>query len=134
MKGPVYGEEDVTLRYVVRNLLWRPVGKLVRFVAVEHSTRGVCLLMTTDTTLDPVEVIRGYGLRAKIEYAFKQAVYMIGTFAYHFWMKGSEAACVSPSGEIQVSRLPCIPSSGRHRSRSLALSCRKHAEAGLAFL
>jgi hypothetical protein len=87
VNSPVYGERDVTLRYVVRDLLWRPVGKLVRFVAVEHPTRGMCLLMSTDVTLDAVEIIRGYGLRAKIEYAFKQAVHVIGTFAYHFWMK-----------------------------------------------
>jgi len=87
VSSPVYGEQDVTVRYVVRDLLWRPVGKLVRFVAVEHPTRGVCLLLSTDITLDAVEIIRGYGLRAKIEYAFKQAVHGIGTFAYHFWMK-----------------------------------------------
>jgi hypothetical protein len=85
--SPVYGEQNVTLRYVVRDLLWRPVGKLVRFVAVEHPSRGTCLLMSTDTTLDAVGIIRIYGLRFKIEHTFKQAVHRIGTFAYHFWMR-----------------------------------------------
>ena len=85
--SPVYGERNVPIRYVMRDLLWRPIGKLVRFVAVEHPTRGVWLLMSTDITLDAIEIIRVYGLRFKIEHGFKQAVHVIGTFAYHFWMK-----------------------------------------------
>jgi hypothetical protein len=85
--SPVYGEQNVILRYVVRDLMWRPVGKLVRFVGVEHPARGVCLLMSTDLTLDAIDIIRAYGLRFKIEYAFKQAVHVIGTFSYHLWMK-----------------------------------------------
>jgi DDE superfamily endonuclease len=85
--SPVYGEHNVILRYCVRDLLWRPVGLLVRFVAVIHPTRGACILMCTDTTLSAVDIIRLYGLRFKIECSFKQAVHQIGSFAYHFWMK-----------------------------------------------
>ncbi|MDZ7752672.1 MAG: transposase [Gammaproteobacteria bacterium] len=85
--SPVYGEDNVTIRYQVRDLLWRPAGQLVRFVAVIHPTRGSCLLMCTDVALDAVEIIRLYGLRFKIEHSFKQAVRQIGTFAYHFWMQ-----------------------------------------------
>jgi len=85
--SPVYGERNVTLRYRVRDLLWRPAGRLVRFVAVMHPTRGSCILMCTDTSLSAVEIIRLYGLRFKIECSFKQAVRQIGSFAYHFWMK-----------------------------------------------
>ena len=85
--SPVYGEQGVTLQYCVRDLLWRPVGSLVRFVAVIHPSRGSCLLMCTDLSLSPVDIIRLYGLRFKIELSFKQAVRQIGSFAYHFWMK-----------------------------------------------
>jgi hypothetical protein len=85
--SPVYGERNVTLRCRVCDLLWRPAGRLVRFVAVIHPARGSCILMCTDTSLSAVEIIRLYGLRFKIECSFKQAVRQIGSFAYHFWMK-----------------------------------------------
>lgn len=85
--SPVYGEQNITLKYNVRDLLWRSTGRLVRFVAVRHPARGSCLLMCTDTTLSAIDIIRLYGLRFKIEHTFKQAVRLIGTFSYHFWMK-----------------------------------------------
>ena len=85
--SPVYGDQDVVLRYAVRDLLWRPAGSLVRLVAVQHPHRGSCVLLCTDLTLDAVEIIRLYGLRFKIEHSFKQAIHVVGAFAYRFWMK-----------------------------------------------
>jgi hypothetical protein len=87
LASPVYGERNVTLRYRVCDLLWRPAGRLVRFVVVVHPTRGSCILMCTDTSLSATDIIRLYGLRFKIEHSFKQATRQIGSFAYHFWMK-----------------------------------------------
>ena len=63
--SPVYGEDKVMLRFRVRDLLWRPAGQLVRFVAVIHPNRGALVLMCTDLTLDPIDIIRLYGLRFK---------------------------------------------------------------------
>ena len=77
----------MTIRFHVADLLWRPVGILVRFVAVEHPRRGTILLMSTDLNLAPLEIIRLYGLRFKIEVSFKQSLRGIGAYAYHFWMK-----------------------------------------------
>ena len=85
--SPVYGEHHVTLQYRVCDLLWRPAGRLVRFVAVIHPTRGSMLLMSTDLSLSAIEILRLYGLRFKIEHTFKQAVRVIGSFTYHFWMQ-----------------------------------------------
>lgn len=85
--SPIYGESVSDLRYLSVDLIWRSAGKTVRFVAVLHPTRGKCILMSTDLTLPPIEIIRLYGLRFKIEVSFKQAVRTLGAYAYHFWMK-----------------------------------------------
>lgn len=87
LESPVYGEKGVELSVWTRDLLWRPVGILVRFVAVDHPTRGRILLMTTDLNLAPLDVIRLYGYRFKIEVSFKSALRVVGAFLYHFWMR-----------------------------------------------
>jgi DDE superfamily endonuclease len=85
--SPVYGETRVLLRYYTLDLLWRPVGQLVRFVLVDHPRRGRLILMSTDRTLPPLELLACYSYRFKIEVAFKQALHTLGTYAYHFWMR-----------------------------------------------
>ena len=86
--SPVYDEKDVSLLVRTIDLLWKPAGRLVRFVLVEHPTRGRLVLMGTDLTLEPVQIIRLYGLRFKIELGFKQAAHIVGSYGYHFWMAG----------------------------------------------
>ena len=93
--SPVYGEKNVMLRFYSRDLLWRSVGILIRFVAVIHPTRGRILLMSTDLNLAPIQIIRIYSLRFKIELAFKHALRVIGVYAYHFWM-----AAMTPIGRV----------------------------------
>jgi len=85
-KSPVYGERDVKIRYLSRDLIWRPVRTLVRFVLVDHPARGRSIFITTDLNLAPIEAIRLYGLRFKIELSFKHALRVLGAYAYHFWL------------------------------------------------
>jgi hypothetical protein len=86
INSPVYGEKNIKIQYRFSDLYWRSTGRMVRFVAVKHPIRGSIILMTTDLSLNPADVIRLYGIRFKIEVSFKQAVYTIGTYAYHFFM------------------------------------------------
>jgi hypothetical protein len=87
-ESPVYEDSGIRIRVLCLDLLWRTLGRRARFVLVDHPTRGRMILVTTDTALAPLDVIRLYGLRFKIELAFKQAVRSVGVFAYHFWMSG----------------------------------------------
>lgn len=87
IKSPVYGETAVTLRVKSVELLWDSASRPVRFVLVDHPTRGRWILLCTDLELEIHEIIRLYGLRFKIELGFKQASEVVGAFQYHFWMK-----------------------------------------------
>ena len=88
--SPAYGEKDIHIRYRSAQVLWRPAGCLIQVVAVIHPNRGRILLLCTDLELSPLEVIRLYSRRFKIEVGFKQAVHQVGTFTYHFWMRGMD--------------------------------------------
>jgi hypothetical protein len=66
------------------------VGILIRFVLVDHPQRGKIILMSTDLTINAMEIICLYGLRFKIEVSFKQALRTLGTYAYHFWMRNMQ--------------------------------------------
>jgi hypothetical protein len=84
--SPIYGEKGVPLRDRTADLLWRPVGCRVRFVAVIHPQRGCRIFLATDLTLGALDILRLSGVRFKLEVAFKQAVHTVGTYSYHFWM------------------------------------------------
>lgn len=83
--SPVYGESGVEILVRVEDLLWRPVGRLVRFVLILHPTRGNIILLSTDPTLDATTIVRLYGYRFKIETSFRHAKTTLGSYAYHFW-------------------------------------------------
>ena len=85
--SPIYGEKNVSLRYRLVELYWKPAGHLVRFVLVIHPDRGRKILLSTDRSLAALQIIEIFGVRFKIEVSFKQAIYTVGTYAYHFWMR-----------------------------------------------
>ena len=78
--SPVYGEKGVPLRYYSHDLLWRQLGRVVRFVWVDHPRRGQMILLCTDLTLAPMEILRLYGWRFKIEVSFKSAIHTVGAY------------------------------------------------------
>jgi hypothetical protein len=58
VRSPLYDDRNVTLRYYTYDLLWRPLGQLVRLVWVIHPTRGRCILLGTNLTLSPLDILR----------------------------------------------------------------------------
>lgn len=85
-ESPVYGEKGVVLLYRSMDLIWKPLRRVVRFVAVIHPVRGRGLFICTDLTAGTIDIIRLYGIRFKIEVSFKNALRVVGAYAYHFWM------------------------------------------------
>ncbi len=83
-----YGGQTETVNYYCENLLWKPVKCLVRFVLVQYPGHGRIILMSTDLSLSPLTMIELYSKRFRIESCFKQMVHTIGSFCYHFWLKG----------------------------------------------
>jgi len=108
--SPIDGEYNVTLRYRCLDLLWRPVGRLVRFVIVRHPQRGMIILMATDTELDPLQILMLYSHRFKIEVGFKQP----------------------PAGKTQDQRVPSARAAWLHRAGITATSRTESRSHGLA--
>lgn len=70
--------------------MWRPLHRVVRFVLVDHPTRGRLTFIVTDLFTPGIEVIRHYGVRFKIELSFKQALRVLVVYACHFWMSSMD--------------------------------------------
>lgn len=77
--------EVKTVGVLCLDLLWKPVGEKLRFVLVKDKSEAPFILMCSDLTLSPGEIVELYGSRFKIEVTFKTLKHLIGGFAYHFW-------------------------------------------------
>lgn len=68
-------------------MLWgKKLYRELRFVLVEYNGMR-SILVSTDLTLPPEEIIMLYALRFKIENCFREFKQQFGGFAYHFWTK-----------------------------------------------
>jgi hypothetical protein len=81
----VYQKKE-TVRYLVLDLIWKPVKGLVRFILIETS-RGRLILMSSDLTLQPLLALSLYTGRVRIESLFASVKNLLGGLAYHFWSK-----------------------------------------------
>jgi len=73
-----------TIRFLVLDLLWKPVKEKIRFVLLIDGDEQI-ILMCADLSLSAESIILAYGYRFKIDVTFKVLKHLIGTFSYHFW-------------------------------------------------
>jgi hypothetical protein len=81
----LYGKEE-TVRYLVLDLLWKPVKQTVRFVLTEIKGKHF-ILMSSDLAISAEQIIQVYSYRFKIEVLFDDFKNDFGGFRYHFWTK-----------------------------------------------
>ena len=90
VESPVYDEQGVMIKIYSQQLLCKSAGMMILFIWVIHPKRGNIILMSTDLEIAPIDVVRLYGLRFKIECSFKAAIHNVGTYTYRFWMKSMD--------------------------------------------
>jgi len=79
----IYGNNK-TILFLCLDLLWKPIQEKIRFVLVIDGGETF-ILMCSDLTLSPEDIITAYSYRFKIEVNFKVAKHVIGAFYCHFW-------------------------------------------------
>lgn len=79
----LYGKEE-TVRYICMDLIWKPLGRKLRFVLVKTNEKSM-ILACSDLCMHPEKIIIAYSYRFKIEVSFKMLKHVIGGFCYHFW-------------------------------------------------
>ena len=85
-KVTIYGKKS-DVEYLSMDLLWgQGLYQELRFVLVVYD-KMESILVSTDLTLTPEEIIQLYARRIKIECCFREFKQQIGGFGYHFWTK-----------------------------------------------
>lgn len=117
----VYGKTE-TVRAMAVNLLWRPTGKMLRFILAETS-HGKIALMASDLGLAPADAINAYCRRAKIECLFNTAKNDFGCMEYHFWTKALEPVSRRPGKNMPSDAMRTIEPG---LVRAAARACHRH--------
>jgi len=79
----VYGEVKA-LNVLCLDLIWKPIKEKLRFVLVKDGM-NTFILICSDLTMAPEEIIELYASRFKIEVTFKMFKHVVGGLCYHFW-------------------------------------------------
>jgi hypothetical protein len=82
----LYGQEK-SIRYICLDLLWgKKLYQQVRFVLTEYDSCK-SILVSTDLTLDPIDIIKIYEKRFGIELMFREMKQGVHAFSHRFWSK-----------------------------------------------
>jgi hypothetical protein len=73
-----------TVSFLCLDLIWKPLGEMIRFVLVADGSDRF-ILMCSDPTLSAPDIILAYSYRFKIEVSFKMLKHLMGVFFYRFW-------------------------------------------------
>jgi len=81
----LYGKEQ-SVKFFCIDLLWgKGLYQPLRFVLTVFADGTKSILVSTDLTLSPEQVIGLYCRRFKIECAFRELKQVVAGFSYHFW-------------------------------------------------
>jgi hypothetical protein len=85
--------------------LRKPLQDTLRFVLVKDGEQ-IFILICSDLTMAPAEIVCLYARRFKIEVTFKMLKHLIGGFCYHFWTKAWQV----PKGQsLTIDQLNAMP-------------------------
>lgn len=110
-RAEVYGSLE-TVRFLVLDLMWKPVKGKIRFILVETS-RGRLILMSSDLHLDPLVAVQLYCHRVAIETLFDTLKNLMGGMRYHFWSSYLPPASRRPAKNKKTARVSLRPDKTR---------------------
>jgi len=103
----VYGKVQ-SVRYYSLDLLWgKKLYQKLRFVLVILDGRAN-ILVSTDLTLTPIQIIELYCCRFKIECAFRELKQVVAGFSYRFWSKSMPKLSRYKSNAANQERLAAL--------------------------
>jgi hypothetical protein len=79
----VYGETK-KMKILCLDLVWQAILEKLRFVLIKDDT-STFILICSDLSMSPEEIVELYACRFKIEVTFKMVKHIIGGLYYHFW-------------------------------------------------